>query len=73
MGDTGSKPVAALMARLRGLLVESDSEALEASQALLEATRGSALEAAAARLAAAVEVFDFDAALAILDELRAGS
>jgi signal transduction histidine kinase/CheY-like chemotaxis protein len=62
--------IAALLARLRALLADSDSEALEASQALLEATRGGALEASAARLAAEVEGFDFDAALAALDALE---
>ena len=56
----------ALLTRLRSLLEDSDSEAADVLEELLERVQGTPLQAALARVEAAVGDFDFDAALAAL-------
>lgn len=56
----------ALLTRLRSLLEDSDSEAADVLDELLERVQGTPLQAALARVEAAVGDFDFDAALAAL-------
>jgi CheY-like chemotaxis protein len=56
--------------RLEGLLRDSNVEATDALDALLERARGTPLEPGLRRVAAALEVFDFDDALLALRELR---
>ena len=55
--------------RLRRLLDESDQEAVELAERLVEAAAGTSAEPALRRAAAAAENFDFDGALAALELL----
>ena len=55
-----------LLTRLRSLLEDSDSEAADVLDELLERVQGTPLQAALARVETAVSDFDFDAALAAL-------
>jgi len=54
------------LTRLRALLEDSDSEAADVLDELLERVQGTPLHTALARVEAAVADFDFDAALAAL-------
>jgi hypothetical protein len=56
----------ALLARLRALLEDSDSEAADVLDDLLKQVQGTPWHAALARVETAVADFDFDAALAAL-------
>jgi hypothetical protein len=56
--------------QLESLLRDSNVEATDALDALLEQARGTPLEPGLRRVAVALEAFDFDAALLALRELR---
>ncbi len=60
--------IGALLARLRALLADSDCEAGDVLEELLEQVQGTPLQAMLAKVEAAVADFDFDAALAALPE-----
>ncbi len=60
----------ALSARLRSLLAEGDAEATEVLDELVRLTAGTPHAAAIGRVASAVAVFDFEAALQALDAVR---
>ena len=59
--------IQAALPRLKALLQDSDADAGDAVDALLELAKGTPLAAQLKRVAAAVAEFDFDAALAILN------
>ena len=67
-GHAGADPAAVLAAvqRLQGLLQDSDAEALEAMDALVELAQGTPWAVTLPRVAAALAAFDFDGALAAL-------
>jgi len=54
------------------LLKDSDTNAADAIDELLDLTQGTPLASSLKRVAAQVADFDFDAALALLHEVRAG-
>jgi hypothetical protein len=58
--------------RLTALLHDSDADAADAVDALIDLARGTTLAAGLKRVAAAVENFDFDAALSHLNSTLAG-
>ena len=64
----GPESVPSAMQRLRSLLQDSDADATEAVEALLELAKGTPLAQTLKRVAAEVDRFDFDAALAILQQ-----
>ena len=64
------KPAAAELDRLEALLRDSDVEASDLLDEVMEKAQGTALGFALKRVAKAVEDFDFDAALAALQQAR---
>ena len=58
--------IGTLLTRLRALLTDSDSEATDVLDELLDLVQGTPLRTALARVEAAIADFDFDAALAAL-------
>jgi CheY-like chemotaxis protein len=67
-----SAEVVKAVQRLTALLQDSDADAADAVDALMDLARGTPLAAGLKRVAAAVEGFDFDAALSHLNSAMAG-
>ena len=58
--------IAGLLQRIRSLVADSDAEAARSVETLLRVVRGTSLEAAVARLAAALSTYDYETAMSEL-------
>jgi two-component system, sensor histidine kinase and response regulator len=73
--ESGTAPVERvvvepILARLRALLLDDDTEAADVAEELTTRLAGSALGSLMGRMTRAIEDYDFDAALTVLDELE---
>jgi two-component system sensor histidine kinase/response regulator len=70
-GSSDVRLLRPLLAKLRSLLAESDTDAAEVAEELTALTAGTALAADLQKINGLIGAFDFDAALALLDEVDA--
>ncbi|WP_242470084.1 response regulator [Allochromatium vinosum] len=73
--ESGTAPVERvvvepILARLRALLLDDDTEAADVAEELTTRLAGSALGSLMGRMTRAIEDYDFEAALTVLDELE---